>query len=416
MTSVELREDFLRAHASLARDPLCFLPAWIRDVDPRDLVDLPLIFLTGGDTDHAMWLFLNHERASSFQRLAIVDERRAGRDPEGREILDLRGFLNLVHELGRSGTDFLCINFSMEKDDYLLYGYMAEVLGFKMLDWAEAFRLPGFDQLQSGATNDLVRGIAETPGPFLEAESLLADERSKVTLYANLLFRLTLRREYLWPSAMPLWCSYFHSDLIRLGEDEVFVDVGAYDGDTLRDFVFSTRGRFLHYYGFEPSSHNFRALAHTRDLLRLPPAKATLEEKAVSSFSGESGFVADQGGGSHIVEDVRLGESILGADRSQRRVRPVPVVSLDEYFSNGHEARPISLLKMDIEGEEPKALAGARGLLREHKPRLAICAYHFPLDIPTISRYLADLDVGYTFGLRHHNSSHWDTVLYAYRG
>jgi hypothetical protein len=49
----------------------------------------------------------------------------------------------------------------------------------------------------------------------------------------------------------------------------------------------------------------------------------------------------------------------------------------------------VDYIKMDIEGAEQKALAGARATLAEYHPRLSIAAYHVPTDavrIPEIVR------------------------------
>ncbi|MDQ3069146.1 MAG: FkbM family methyltransferase [Acidobacteriota bacterium] len=47
----------------------------------------------------------------------------------------------------------------------------------------------------------------------------------------------------------------------------------------------------------------------------------------------------------------------------------------------------VDFIKMDIEGAEMEALAGAAGLLRTHSPRMAICIYHEPghaRDVPAL--------------------------------
>ena len=60
-------------------------------------------------------------------------------------------------------------------------------------------------------------------------------------------------------------------------------------------------------------------------------------------------------------------------------------VTLDEVV---HELKldRVDFIKMDIEGAERHALAGARKLLAAHKPRLAICIYHAPDDAEAVPR------------------------------
>ena len=45
----------------------------------------------------------------------------------------------------------------------------------------------------------------------------------------------------------------------------------------------------------------------------------------------------------------------------------------------------VDFIKMDIEGAEPQALAGAAGVMATHYPRMAICIYHGKHDAETVS-------------------------------
>ena len=59
-------------------------------------------------------------------------------------------------------------------------------------------------------------------------------------------------------------------------------------------------------------------------------------------------------------------------------------------------------------------LEGAANTLKRCRPRLAICVYHYPSDIPQISSYLKSLVPDYRFALRHHSPQLMETVLYAW--
>lgn len=412
LTSQGLREELFLIRDKLVHNPYYYFPDWIRDLDLNSVADQPLIYLNGGYVDHALWLFLRHEKSSRFNRLAIVDDKRVNTGFQGEKVISLESCFDLIKTMIARDEEFICINFSMEQDDYLRYKYMATRYDIRMLDWAEALRLPTFKELQMGVINSMWDGVLERFDEFIKSEFLLKDELSKLTLFSVILYRLTLKREYLWPPSVPLSTSYFHSGLFDLGNDEIFVDVGAFNGDTLRGFTFATQGKFRHYYGFEPSEHNFKSLHQNRAMMGLPERNVTLEQQAVGSASGEVPFIADQGGGSHVVgkDGPGVGTSVLGAGRQEKQVTMVPAISLDEYFQ---DKEPASLIKLDVEGEEMSVLRGAEGLLKKHKPKLAVCAYHLPTDIPDILHYLSSLDLGYKFGLRHHNNSHWDTVIYA---
>ena len=59
-------------------------------------------------------------------------------------------------------------------------------------------------------------------------------------------------------------------------------------------------------------------------------------------------------------------------------------------------------------------LKGAHSTIYQHTPKLAICVYHYPNDIPVISNYLIDLVPTYRFALRHHSSQLLETALYGW--
>ena len=61
----------------------------------------------------------------------------------------------------------------------------------------------------------------------------------------------------------------------------------------------------------------------------------------------------------------------------------------------------VDFIKMDIEGAERHALAGARRLLAMYKPRLAICIYHAPDDPEIVPRLVRDANDTYQTFSRH---------------
>ena len=65
----------------------------------------------------------------------------------------------------------------------------------------------------------------------------------------------------------------------------------------------------------------------------------------------------------------------------------IRVTSIDDKL----QEKPVSIIKMDIEGSEMKALEGAKNTIKKFKPRLAICVYHRPEDIVDIPQELLDL-------------------------
>ena len=87
----------------------------------------------------------------------------------------------------------------------------------------------------------------------------------------------------------------------------------------------------------------------------------------------------------------------------------ISVISLDEYLQN----KPVTFIKMDIEGSELNAIKGAEKTICKYKPKLAISIYHKPEDLIELPKLLLSFNNNYKFWLRHYSLSWFDTVLYA---
>ena len=72
----------------------------------------------------------------------------------------------------------------------------------------------------------------------------------------------------------------------------------------------------------------------------------------------------------------------------------------------------VDFIKMDIEGAEMYALCGARNLILEDRPQLAISIYHSSDDFVNIPLYLKELLKDYSFYLGHYAMNQHETVLY----
>ena len=68
---------------------------------------------------------------------------------------------------------------------------------------------------------------------------------------------------------------------------------------------------------------------------------------------------------------------------------------------------------MDIEGAELEALEGARRMIMEFKPRLAISGYHKPEDLWELPNKLKELNPDYVLTFGHHTPIFGSRVFYA---
>ena len=78
----------------------------------------------------------------------------------------------------------------------------------------------------------------------------------------------------------------------------------------------------------------------------------------------------------------------------------VRAVTLDDLADELKLPR-VDFIKMDIEGAERHAIAGARRLLASSKPRLAVCIYHSADDPEVVPRMVREANDTYQTFSRH---------------
>jgi FkbM family methyltransferase len=181
---------------------------------------------------------------------------------------------------------------------------------------------------------------------------------------------------------------YFPNDLFRLSRNEVFVDCGAYNGDTISEFRRSTGNHFTKIIAFEPDPENFAALKSAvngdpRVVLR---AYATGAGREIVHFSA---------GGT-------------GARISSTGTCEVQTITLDEAL----DGIAPTYMKFDIEGSEPATLKGSRETIMRYRPKMAVCAYHAPDHLWSIPLQLNELLPEFRLTLRTYCSDGFDCVCY----
>ena len=185
-------------------------------------------------------------------------------------------------------------------------------------------------------------------------------------------------------------------------EKEVFVDCGAFVGDTVEKYIWSHGGLFEKIFAFEPDIVNYRALEkrieHLNSVWALPEGKIQAINAGVGRKTTSGIIQAHERMSSRISENTDLtGDSIK-------------IYAIDNYFSS----QKIGFLKADIESFEFDMLRGAEKVIRRDLPKMAICIYHYVSDLYQILNWIADLNLGYKFSIRHHYTRETETVLYVY--
>ena len=87
------------------------------------------------------------------------------------------------------------------------------------------------------------------------------------------------------------------------------------------------------------------------------------------------------------------------------------LTSVDSFFADRGIAP--SLIKMDIEGAEQRALTGARSTIEAATPKLQICLYHSLNDFVRIPLMVREFNPDYEIFIGHHTPFFNECVLYA---
>ncbi|MCL1632288.1 FkbM family methyltransferase [Sporolactobacillus sp. CPB3-1] len=220
---------------------------------------------------------------------------------------------------------------------------------------------------------------------------LLADDLSK-RVYVNLLnYKITREQKYLNEIFNPFEKQYFN-DLVPFKKGQVFVDVGAYVGDTLESYVNWSQGNYGKVYCFEPNVVNYQRL--NQKVRQNDWHDVLTYQLGISKSKNKLFFDPMSPGGGFL---------------SNRGTMAVPVDTLDHFLNN----EQVDFIKLDLEGEEYNALAGGKNLIQKYRPVLAVCVYHKKDDFYQLVRYIKELCPDYQLYFRHYSLTEGETVCYA---
>lgn len=237
--------------------------------------------------------------------------------------------------------------------------------------------LPLFDEPETVSAEWLAK--YETQLQFVYDR--LADEQSRKVFAAALNYKLSGKLQYLFE------CTTQREDdlklLIKPGADEIYLDLGAYNGDTVEELGRLTDWRWQQALAVEPDRRSCRKLRLLAERLAQQGLPVEVYESGIWSEAGELSF-SDSGGRQ---------STFMGAQK-----RTVPVTTIDEVAAG----RRISYIKLDVEGAEAQAIAGGSRTLINCRPKLFLAAYHYDADIFRLPMLLWELVPGYKIYLRKH--------------
>ena len=231
----------------------------------------------------------------------------------------------------------------------------------------------------------------------------LADAVSRETFASVLNYKLSGRLSYLQA------CTTNRADdlktLFSFGGEETYLDLGAYNGDTVQEFLQLTRGRYKKIVALEPDKKNFKKLT---DFVRQNELKhITCLQAGVWNDCGSLELTGNGGRQSTFWEADCSGFATQPLSQTcsmKKKIKKqqVTVVSVDAVLGNDRA----DYMKFDVEGVEKEALEGAAGHLvpdgNGTLPKLLVAAYHHDEDLFALPLLLWKLQPEYKIYLRKH--------------
>ena len=237
---------------------------------------------------------------------------------------------------------------------------------------------------------------------IMEVFDLLSDEKSR-EIYGNVLAqRMALPLAKRSFRDMNSDDEYFQVEVVKLTDEEIFCDCGAYTGDTMERFLRVVDGKCKYIYAYEMAKDNFIKLGET----------AKRMEKEYISFSQDN-YRLINAGVWHQHDMIAYGKEEAGTGESYGVFKTDNMMYAEAVTIDETTDLPVTFIKMDIEGAEMNALRGAAKQIKTNRPKLAICLYHRLADFWEIPLYIKTLNPDYNLYVRHHGNSIGGTVLYA---
>ena len=232
--------------------------------------------------------------------------------------------------------------------------------------------------------------------PLAHFEKHLKEYRQVYSLldedFSKQVYLKRMQRGYLLIDISPIISSsaeeYFDKQ-VELSQEEVFVDCGGFVGDTSMEFIRHTDGKY-------------------NKIIILEPEES--KQKEIRKNMGDSRYDLYQYGAWSCNAVLKFDDrGDVGSRVSEKGKVEIEARALDEII---YEEKP-TFIKMDIEGAEVEALKGSEKIIKDFRPRLAICVYHKPEDLFEIPILIKEMRGDYQIFIRQYDNSQYETVCYA---
>lgn len=216
---------------------------------------------------------------------------------------------------------------------------------------------------------------------------MLCDDQSRMVFKNILKYKITGELKYLRESTTTTDEAF--ESILKLGNNEIYVDLGAFNGDTVLDFANRTNYKYKAVYALEPNKRNFKKLSRCADGLD------NINIFNSAAWSSNTTLTFNTGGG----RQSQVSEKGVETDAK----------SVDSIL----RGKPATYIKYDVEGAEKEAIKGTHQTIETYSPKLCIAVYHRLYDMIDIPLQIKSINPNYSFYLRHYPYyPAWETNLF----
>lgn len=235
---------------------------------------------------------------------------------------------------------------------------------------------------------------------FLKAYQLFEDDLSKSIFISYMNTRINLNFKHLLPFGDGE--TYFN-EIVPLAPEIVYMDIGAYNGDSIQHFLIKTKNKYKYIYAIEPDRKNFSDL------------QKYVNEKKIDNIA-----LINKGCWSEktvIQSEKKLdGQRFCireNFDSQKDKESVVEVDTIDNILADSY----VDFIKISAQGVEEEILKGAAKTLRRSNPTLSMCIFYNRDSLFKIPQLIKEINPRYQLYLRCSDPYFIRVILYArYKG
>jgi len=234
-----------------------------------------------------------------------------------------------------------------------------------------------------------------------QAYGLLSDEESRRIFENVISFKLSGRLEFLYDAESDMECAL--RELVRPSALGAVADLGAYNGDTVRELLDAANGSIRSVYAMEPDARNQKKLQAYAER----ETRAEVIPIFAGAWSSSEVLRFDASGNRNASFGENRSETLGDRPVKWKEIHAEP---LDAVLNGA----TVDYIKYDVQGAEREAILGSKKTIGQCFPALMVSLYHRNEDLFDLPLLVHDLFPSYNryYLRRKRGIPAWDLNLY----